>query len=99
MVFLILGVPMLILATVLDFNFRRRMQRAGHKWVFLRRGWFNYDRYHNLRKARGWPAWPVDVMWLSYVLGIAFLVVGFFNCLGSKAPRRRVFENPPVRLH
>ena len=80
---MILGGILIGSAVILDFIFRLRMTRIGYKWVFLQGGAFNYREYHKVRAQYGWPAWPVYLMWALYVLGIAFLITGFFAHFGT----------------
>jgi hypothetical protein len=79
---LILGGVLIGLATVLDWDFRLRMKRAGYKWALLRGGTFNYSEYDKVRAEHGWPAWPVYVMWFGYICGITLLIAGAFIYLG-----------------
>lgn len=72
----ICGIALFFCGGVLDMIFRERMARLGYKWVFLKGGTFNYKEYHQARRANGWPAWPVYLMWAAYICGIALLVAG-----------------------
>jgi amino acid transporter len=83
MIILILGLVFIAVATALDSFFRFRMSRAGHKWALLKGGAFDYTDYHKVRRERGWASWPVYVMWITTVVGIALLIVGFFAYFGT----------------
>jgi len=78
MVMLILGAVLLGVGGVLDSVFRFRMSRIGQRWALLQGGAFDYSRYHKVREVHGWAAWPVYLMWVAWVCGIAFLIAGFF---------------------
>lgn len=79
MIMLILGGLLIGVAALLDSFFRFRMQNIGDKSALLRGGAFDYSRYHKARKEHGWAAWPVYVMWVAVVCGVALLVAGFFS--------------------
>jgi len=80
---LILGFMSIGAATILDSFFRARMTRIGYKWALLEGGAFDYRKYHQERKQRGWSAWPVYLMWATAILGIALLIAGFFVLFGT----------------
>lgn len=44
MLLVILGVLLIGVASIMDFIFRERMVRAGHRWAMLQGGAFNYGR-------------------------------------------------------
>ena len=81
-----LGAVLIAAATVLDFVFRLRMTRAGHKMALLLGGAFNYREYHKLRREHGWPAWPVYTMWVLITAGILLVVLGIGMRHGWKHP-------------
>ncbi len=83
MVMLILGGALLGIAAVMDTGFRLRMKRSGYKWAILQGGAFDYREYHKVRREHRWAAWPVYLMWLAVVCGIAFLIAGFFAHFGT----------------
>jgi len=83
MVMLVLGCILIGVAAILDSFFRMRMTRIGHKWALLEGGAFDYSKYHQERKQRGWSAWPVYLMWAAVLSGIALLIVGFFVLFGT----------------
>jgi hypothetical protein len=83
MLLLILGGLLIAVGAVLDSVFRLRVCRVGDKWALLQGGAFNYSRYHKRRKEQGWAAWPVYVMWVTVVCGIALLIAGFFAYFGT----------------
>jgi len=85
---IILGFTLIGLGSIMDFEFRLRLKRLGHKWVFLRRGSFDYSEYHRVRAANSWPAWPVYVMWAAYGCGLVCLIGGFFIEFGTHPPGR-----------
>jgi len=88
MLMMVLGIAFLAAAGAMDLVFRFRMKHLGHKWMLLRGGTFNYREYHQVRRANGWPAWPVYVMWAAYGCGIALLIAGFFIEFGTHPPGR-----------
>jgi hypothetical protein len=69
------GILILCCFAALDFFIRMRMKRTGHKWVFLSGGTLNYNDYLRMAKKYGWSAWPVYLMWASFVLGIVLVFV------------------------
>jgi len=73
---LVAGAVLLATGSALDFIFRLRMTRAGHRMALLLGGAFNYREYHKVRRKYGWPAWPVYIMWASIIVGLALIVVG-----------------------
>jgi hypothetical protein len=79
---LILGGTFIGVAAVLDFFFRLRMTRVGHKWALFLGGAFNYREYHNVRNKYGWSAWPVYSMWGLMVFGLLFVCIGVFKVFG-----------------
>jgi hypothetical protein len=87
MALLILGIALLIIASVMDYVFRTRMNRAGDKTAILLGGAFDYRKYHAVRKKYGWPAWPVYLMWAVIILGLLLVGIGCFQAFGFH-PRR-----------
>jgi hypothetical protein len=85
MMMLVLGAVLIGVAAVLDSFFRLRMEHIGEKWALLQGGAFDYSRYRKSRKEHGWAAWPVYVMWVAVVCGIALLIAGFFTYCGTSA--------------
>lgn len=75
MTYFVFAGVLLALATVLDFVIRLRMTRAGHKWVFLLGGAFDYSEYSKACESHGWSLWPLRLFWVSAVLGILMLVI------------------------
>ena len=51
------------------------MSRIGHKRVFLLGGFFDYREYLRVRSQYGWAAWPVYVIWVTAMLGIALILL------------------------
>jgi hypothetical protein len=84
---LILGGLLIGVAASLDSFFRFRMQSIGEKWALLQGGAFDYRRYHKVRKKQGWAAWPVYMMWMAVICGIALLIAGFISYFGASAHR------------
>lgn len=78
MVMLILGALLLGVGGVLDSMFRLRMLRIGQRWALLQGGAFDYSRYHKVREEHGWAAWPVYLMWVCWLGGIALLIAGSY---------------------
>ena len=76
---MICGLALFAFGAILDIIFRERMARLGHKWIFFKGGAFNYREYHKVRRANGWPAWPVYLMWAAYIGGLALLIAGFYS--------------------
>jgi hypothetical protein len=74
----IFGCGSVALAAILDSLFRARVSGFGYKWTLLEGGAFDYRKYHQERKQRGWSAWPVYLMWAAAILGIALLIAAFF---------------------
>jgi len=83
MAMIVLGVLLASAAMVLDFTFRLRMTRLGHKWALLQGGTFDYRRYHKVRAEHGWAAWPVYLMLGLVTCGITLIIVGFFTHFGT----------------
>jgi hypothetical protein len=88
------GVILLILsglsfgaAATMDTVFRFRMAGKGHRIGLLKGGNVDYREYHKVRARYGWHAWPVYLMWASYILGIAFLIAGSFTHFGTHPTR------------
>jgi hypothetical protein len=79
---LILGGTFIVIAESLDFFFRLRMTRVGHKRALFLGGAFNYREYHKVRDKYGWSAWPVYTMWGLTVFGLLFLCIGVFKVFG-----------------
>jgi hypothetical protein len=86
MIMLVLGGLLIAVASAMDLDFRLRMKESGYKWALPKGGAFDYSAYHKVRKEHGWPAWPVYVMWIGYISGIAFLIAGFFAQFGISPP-------------
>jgi hypothetical protein len=70
-------------AAVLDTIFRMRMARAGQPSALVKGGAFNYAEYHKIRSEHGWAGWPVYLMWVLIICGIALLIAGFFIQFGA----------------
>ena len=87
MAMLVSGFFLIAAAMVLDFIFRLRMTRIGHKWALLKGGTFDYTEYHKVRREHGWAAWPVYLMWAMVTCGIALLIAGFFTHFGTHPTR------------
>jgi hypothetical protein len=83
MTILIFGFGLIGIAAILDSFLRVRMTRIGYKWALLEGGAFDYGKYHQERKRRGWSVWPVVLMWVSVISGIALLILGFFAIFGT----------------
>jgi hypothetical protein len=83
MIMLILGFVLIGVGAILDSFMRLRMTRIGYKWAILEGGAFDYSKYHQERKQRGWSAWPVCAMWASVIVGIILLIAGFFALFGT----------------
>jgi hypothetical protein len=77
MAIMVLGGITIAAAVILDSFFKFRMTKLGHKWVFLKGGAFDYKEYHKERLEHGWAAWPVFLMWVLLICGIALLIGGF----------------------
>lgn len=82
------GFLLIVVAAVLDSFFRLRMARAGLKWTLFAGGGFNYRRYHDEGKQRGWSAWPVYAMLVACVSGLVLLIAGFFAVFGTSPIHR-----------
>jgi hypothetical protein len=82
-VMLVVGVLSMGAAAGLDLVFRLRMTQSGRKWALLQGDAFNYSEYHRVRKERGWPAWPVYLMWSAMICGIILLIAGSFTYFGT----------------
>jgi len=95
---LVLGAVLIGVAAVLDSFFRFRMEHIGEKWALLQGGAFDYSRYHKARKEQGWAAWPVYVMWVAVVCGIALLVAGFFSYFGTSPLRGSAVQHKTVTV-
>jgi hypothetical protein len=89
MIMLILGFVLIGVGAILDSFLRLRMTRIGYKWAILEGGAFDYSRYHQERKQRGWSVWPVYLMWAAVILGIVFLIGGFFAFFGTSPTHPR----------
>ncbi len=74
-------------AAILDSFLRERMTRIGYRWALLEGGAFDYSEYHRERKQRGWSAWPVYLMWVATISGIALVIAGFFAVFGTGPTR------------
>jgi hypothetical protein len=83
MTMLILGFVLIGVGAILDSFLRLRMTRIGYKWAILEGGAFDYSKYHQERKQRGWSVWPVYLMWAAVILGIVLLISGFFAFFGT----------------
>jgi hypothetical protein len=83
MAMLVSGFLLIAAGMVLDFIFRFRMTRIGHKWALLKGRAFDYTEYHKVRREHGWAAWPVYLMWAMLIFGIALLIAGFFTHFGT----------------
>jgi hypothetical protein len=83
MIMLILGFVLIGVGAILDSFMRLRMTRIGYKWAILEGGAFDYSKYHQERKQRGWSAWPIYAMWASVIVGIILLIAGFFALFGT----------------
>jgi hypothetical protein len=84
MTLMILGIALIVVALVLDFVFRLRITRTGDKSAMFLGGAFDYRKYHAVRRQYGWPAWPVYLMWALIILGLIFLVTGFFRAFPGR---------------
>jgi hypothetical protein len=87
MAILVIGSSLVAAAVALDFIFRFRMARIGHRWELLRGGAFDYREYHKVRPKRGWAAWPVYLMWAIFTCGIAMLIAWFLVHFGPHPTR------------
>jgi hypothetical protein len=59
----------------------KKLSEAGFKnssrFAFTPIWWEAYGReYARTRAKHGWPAWPLHVMWLSFLIGIPLVVFG-----------------------
>ena len=88
LVFLIVGLLSIGIASILDLLFRSRIKRAGYRWLF-EGGSFNYSRYHVEAKRQGWPLWPFYLMWTLIAVGILLVVVWFVAFSGPSLPRAK----------
>jgi hypothetical protein len=86
MVLMVLGVALLVIATVRDLFFRIRLYRIGNKRALAESGTFDFRQYHQVRAEHGWAAWPVYLRWAMYIAGIGFLLAGAAIHFGP--PRR-----------
>jgi hypothetical protein len=73
---LFIGVP-----TVSCWFMYRKLIEAGFKSksrVTLPALWWEaiIREYAGTRAKHGWPAWPLHVMWLSFVVGVPLLIIG-----------------------
>jgi imidazolonepropionase-like amidohydrolase len=84
MIFLLSGGLLLGAGMILDAVFRRRLARIGYTNLSGLGGAFDYRLYQKQRAAHGWPAWPVYLMGVFYVLGIGFLLAGFAFYSGKR---------------
>ena len=89
MIMLLLGLVLIGVGAILDSFARVRMTRIGYKWALLEGGAFDYRKYHQERKLRGWSVWPVYLMWIAVILGIVLLIGGFFSFFGTSPGRLR----------
>jgi hypothetical protein len=87
-VLLALGGLLIVTASALDWTFRLRMHRTGHRTALILGAAFNYAEYREVGSRYGWPAWPVNLMWALFTCGIAFLIAGFFLHFGTHPVRR-----------
>jgi hypothetical protein len=87
MIILASGLALFGIAAILDSFLRLRMKRAGYKWALLEGGAFDYSKYHQERKQRGWSVWPVILMWGSVICGLSLVIAGFFILFGTSPTR------------
>ena len=66
-------------AVGLDTIVRLRLMDAGERFVFWRGGSLDYGRYLELRRKAGWSPWPVYLIPLSLLAGIAFTVLALLR--------------------
>jgi hypothetical protein len=90
MLLLVFGGLLIGTAAILDFIFRLRMTRVGHHTALLQGGAFNYAEYHKARNMYDWSAWPVYLMWVLFIGGIALLIGGFFVRFGTHPPHSQI---------
>jgi sterol desaturase/sphingolipid hydroxylase (fatty acid hydroxylase superfamily) len=83
MIIIFAGLLLIGVAAILDGFFRVRMLRAGHRVALFAGGAFDFRKYHQERAKRGWPAWPVRLMWVAVIIGIVLIIVGFFTLFGT----------------
>jgi hypothetical protein len=88
MTLLIVGGVLLVAALTLDFAFRMRMVQLGQWSALLQGGAFNYAEYHRRCVDQGWARWPVYLMWVLYICGLALLVAGSFAYFGPRPPAK-----------
>jgi len=81
---LIAGGVLLGTAVALDLMFRMRMAELGQWSALFKGGAFNYAEYHRVRVEQGWASWPVHLMWVLYICGLALLIAGFFAYFGTQ---------------
>jgi hypothetical protein len=79
--YLFMGLVLLGVPTVACWRIYKSLRGIGFRYkggFTLPAFWWGvYVReYSRTRKKFGWPAWPLHVMWLSWVIGIPLLVVG-----------------------
>jgi hypothetical protein len=89
MILVISGLFLIGVAAILDSVLRTRMSRVGHSWALFEGGAFNYSKYYQEAKQRGWSLWPVYMMWVAAISGITLLIVGFFALFGTSPTRRQ----------
>jgi len=70
-----LGLFVLCISVFFDVIVRLRMSRIGRKWVFLVGGFFDYREYLRVRSQYGWAAWPIYVIWVTAIVGIALILL------------------------
>jgi H+/Cl- antiporter ClcA len=73
------GVVLICFAIVLDTLVRLRLRDAGERSTFLKGGTLDYGRYLRLRNRTGWSPWPVYLIPLLLVTGIAMVLLSFLK--------------------
>jgi hypothetical protein len=71
--YLVVGLLLCSVPSIIWWYMYRKLGEMGFKGFWSAAYVTEYAR---TRSKYGWPAWPLDVMWLSLVIGVPLLFVG-----------------------
>lgn len=76
---LITGLILISFAVILDTLVRLRLKDAGERGTFIRGGTLDYGRYLKICGDKRWSKWPVYLIPVFLLAGVAFIVLGLFQ--------------------
>jgi hypothetical protein len=78
--YLFLGLVIVGVSSAAWWFVYRTLEGVGFKpsvGIFFSMGaWAYLSEYVRRQAKHGWPAWPLHVMWLSFVIGVSLIIIG-----------------------